>query len=270
MNPNQALWEKGDFTRIAESMRESGEALVRGFGITPGTKVLDLGCGDGTTALPAAMLGADVLGVDIARNLVAAGNKRAKDQGLTNCRFQEGDASDLRELKDQTFDLVVSIFGAMFAPRPFDVAREMVRVTRPGGRIIMGNWIPNDPTLVAQILKTSAAYSPPPPVGFISPMTWGVLSNVIERFQVAGVPESKVSFVRDTYTFKFPSPPSELVAAFRQFYGPTMNAFEAAEKTGRASDLANELEDLFNRQNQSPQKETTSIPATFLRVMVAC
>src|SRR5262245_61864545 len=143
MNPNKALWEKGDFTRIAQSMRESGEALVNSLGVTRGLKVLDLGCGDGTTALPAARLGADVLGVDIARNLVEAGNKRAKEQGLANCKFQEGDACDMRELPDKTFDLVVSIFGAMFAPKPFDVAREMARVTRPGGRIVMGNWIPN-------------------------------------------------------------------------------------------------------------------------------
>jgi ubiquinone/menaquinone biosynthesis C-methylase UbiE len=210
-NPNKALWEKGDFTRIAESMRESGEALVKGLGIKNGLKVLDLGCGDGTTALPEARLGAEVLGVDIAKNLVEAGNKRAKEQGLTNCKFQEGDASNLEELKDHTFDLVVSIFGAMFAPKPFDVAREMVRVSRPGGRVVMGNWIPNDPTLVAQILKISAAYSPPPPEGFVSPMTWGIESNVIERFAAAGVPKEKVAFVRDTYTFNFPSPPSELV-----------------------------------------------------------
>src|SRR5262245_31958049 len=203
MNPNKALWEKGDFTRIAESMRERGEALVRSLGITKGLKVLDLGCGDGTTALPAARLGADVLGVDIASNLVEAGNKRAKQEGLTNCRFQEGDASDLHELNDHVFDLVVSVFGAMFAPKPFEVAKEMVRVTRPGGRIIMGNWIPDDPTLVAQILKISSSYSPPPPVGFISPMTWGIENDVIERFAGAGVPKEKISFVRDTYTFNF-------------------------------------------------------------------
>ena len=268
MNPNKALWEKGDFTRIAESMRESGEALVRGLGITKGLKVLDLGCGDGTTALPAARLGADVLGVDIASNLVEAGNKRAQEQGLTNCRFQEGDATNLHELEDHTFDLVVSIFGAMFAPKPFDVAKEMVRVTRPGGRIVMGNWIPNDPTLVAQILKISSAYSPPPPEGFISPMTWGVENNVIERFAGAGVPQEKISFVRDIYSFNFPGPPSELVDAFRKYYGPTMNAFEAAEKNGRAGDLQKELEALFNSQNKSPGKDATSIPATFLRVTV--
>ncbi|MBA3385110.1 MAG: class I SAM-dependent methyltransferase [Chthoniobacterales bacterium] len=192
MNPNKALWEKGDFTRIAETMRESGEALVQRLGITKGLKVLDLGCGDGTTALPAAKLGADVLGVDIASNLVEAGNKRAAEQGLTNCTFQEGDASNLEQLLDQAFDLVVSIFGAMFAPKPFEVAKEMVRVTRPGGRIVMGNWIPNDPTLVAQILKISSSYTPPPPEGFVSPMTWGIESNVIERFAGAEVqPEQK-------------------------------------------------------------------------------
>lgn len=269
MNPNKALWEKGDFTRIAQSMRGSGEALVKGLGITKGLRVLDLGCGDGTTALPEARLGADVLGVDIASNLVEAGNKRAIEEGLTNCKFQEGDASNLHELKDNSFDLVVSIFGAMFAPKPFDVAKEMVRVTRSGGRIVMGNWIPNDPTLVAQILKISATYTPPPPEGFISPMTWGVESNVIERFSGAGIPKENVSFARDTFTFEFPGMPSKLVDVFRKFYGPTMNAFEAAEKNGRADDLQRELEVLFNSQNKSSSKDTTSIPATYLRVTVA-
>lgn len=268
MNPNKALWEKGDFTRIADSMRESGEALVGKLGITKGLKVLDLGCGDGTTALPAARIGADVLGVDIARNLVEAGNKRALEAGLTNCTFQEGDASDLRELKNDTFDLVVTIFGAMFAPKPFEVAKEMVRVTRPGGRIVMGNWIPGDPTLVAQILKISSAYTPPPPEGFVSPMTWGVESNVIERFAGGGVPVGKISFARDTFTFNYPSPPAALVDEFRKYYGPTMNAFEGAEKNGRAADLQKELEVLFNTHNKSPSKAATSIPATFLRVTV--
>ena len=268
-NPNQALWEKGDFTRIAESMRESGEALVQGLGITKGLKVLDLGCGDGTTAMPEAMLGADVLGVDIARNLVEAGNRRARELGLTNCRFQVGDATDLRDLQDDSFDLVVSIFGAMFAPKPFDVAKEMVRVTRPGGRVVMGNWIPNDPTLVAQILRISSAYSPPPPEGTISPMSWGIENNVIERFGAAGIPEEKISCVRETYTFNFSSSPEELVAEFRSYYGPTMNAFEAAEKDGRAADLQEELEALFKEQNESPSPDTTSISATFLRVTVS-
>jgi ubiquinone/menaquinone biosynthesis C-methylase UbiE len=268
MNPNKALWEKGDFTRIAASMRESGEALVTEIGITKEHKVLDLGCGDGTTAIPAAKLGANVLGVDIASNLVEAGNKRAKEAGLTNCTFQEGDATDLHGLKDHSFDRVVSIFGAMFAPKPFEVAKEMVRVTRPGGRIVMGNWIPHDPTLVAQILKISSAYTPPPPEGFISPMTWGVESNVVERFGGAGIARENISFVRDTFTFRFPGSPAELLSAFRKFYGPTMNAFEAAERGGRSDELQKELEALFNSQNKSARADSTSIPATFLRVTV--
>src|SRR5437899_11696866 len=205
VNPNKALWEKGDFTRIAATMRESGEALVQRIGVKPGMKVLDLGSGDGTTALPEAKLGAEVLGVDIASNLVEAGNRRAKEQGLANLKFQEGDASNLEQLPDKTFDLVVSIFGAMFAPKPFDVAKEMVRVTRPGGRIVMGNWIPNDPTLVAQILKISSNYTPPPPEGFVSPMTWGIETNVVERFTAAGVSADKISFERDTFIFNYPA-----------------------------------------------------------------
>ncbi len=268
MNPNKALWEKGDFTRIAESMRKSGEALVNSFGIRKDLKVLDLGCGDGTTALPAARLGADVLGVDIASNLVDAGKKRAAEECLTNCKFQEGDATNLHNLADHSFDLVVSIFGAMFAPKPFDVAKEMARVTRRGGRIIMGNWIPNDPTLVAQILKISSAYTPAPPEGFVSPMTWGVESNVVERFAGAGVSAERISFARETFTFNAPGAPSEFVAAFRKYYGPTMNAFEAAEQNGRAADLQTEMEDLFNSQNRSQHKDATSIPATFLRLTV--
>src|ERR1051326_1854871 len=252
MNPNKALWEKGDFTRIADSMRQSGEALVQRIGITDGLEVLDLGCGDGTTALPAAKLGANVLGVDIAGNLAEAGHARAQSLGLTNIRFQEGDASDLSELEDDSFDLVVSIFGAMFAPRPFDVAKEMVRVTRPGGRIVMGNWIPNDPTFVAQILRISSAYSPPPPDGFVSPMPWGVENHVVDRFGAAGVQSEQVSFARDQYRFNFPAPPADLVSEFRSYYGPTMNAFDAAAANGRTAELEQELVALFNSQNDSP------------------
>jgi SAM-dependent methyltransferase len=268
INPNQALWEKGDFSRIAVSMRESGGALIAETGITAGSRVLDLACGDGTTALPAARLGAEVLGVDIARNLVAAAKRRAQAEGLRNCRFQEGDATDLSGLPPARFDYVVSIFGAMFAPRPLDVAKGMVRVTRAGGRIVMGYWIPGDPSLVAQILKISSAYSPPPPEGFVSPMTWGIESSVVERFAAAGIPERQISCVRDVYTFRAPKPPAQFLADFRNFYGPTMNAFAAAEKSGRAEELQRELESLFERENISPTPATTVIPATFLRVTV--
>ena len=268
MNPNQALWEKGDFTRVAAAMRGSGEALVREIGVRPGVKVLDLGCGDGTTALPAAQLGADVLGVDIARNLVEAGNRRASEAGLTNLRFQEGDASALVDLKDRTFDLVVSIFGAMFAPRPFDVAKEMVRVTKKGGRIVMGNWIPNDPTLVAQLLKISAAYSPPPPPEFVSPMKWGIESEVIERFAGAGIPAERISFQRATFSFDYDGSPTEYAEIMRTYYGPTMNAVEAAEKGGRLDDLRREIDELYTTQNRSTTPGATSIPAAYLRVTV--
>jgi ubiquinone/menaquinone biosynthesis C-methylase UbiE len=268
MNPNKALWEKGDFTRLAATMRESGDALIESLGVKPGMKVLDLGCGDGTTALPSARRGADVLGVDIAANLVAAGNARAKAEGLSNLRFQEGDACSLDGIPDKSFDLLVTIFGAMFAPKPFDVAKEMVRVTKPGGRIVMGNWIPGDPTLVAQILKISAAYTPPPPEGFVSPVTWGVASNVVERFGQAGVSPEDVRCEPQTYTFNFAGPPKTFVNEFRTFYGPTMNAFEAAEKNGKADALRQELEGLFEAQNKSGRGDRTSIPATFLRVTV--
>jgi len=212
MNPNKALWEKGDFTRIADTMRGSGEALARSLAITKHLKVLDVGCGDGTTAIPEAMLGADVTGVDISSNLVAAGNRRAQAMGLSNIRFQEGDACDLAGILDKSFDLVVSIFGAMFAPRPMDVAKQMVRVTKPGGRIVMGNWIPGDPTVVAQLLKISSSYTPPPPEGFISPMLWGVEKEVVDRFGAAGIPAGKVSCVKDTFIFNFDGAPSDFVS----------------------------------------------------------
>jgi ubiquinone/menaquinone biosynthesis C-methylase UbiE len=268
VNPNKALWEKGDFTRIAETMRESGTELVARLNITKGMNVLDLGCGDGTTAIPEARLGANVLGVDIARNLVEAGNIRARTQGLTNCMFQEGDATDLSELKSQRFDLVVSFFGAMFAPKPFDVAKEMVRVTRPGGKIVMGNWIPGDPTLVAQILRISSSYTPPPPEGFISPMLWGLENHVIERFVNAGIKKENISFSVEQFTFNAPYSPSAFVNEFRLYYGPTMNAFDAATRNGKASALQQDLEILFNKENKSVHELSTSIPANFLKVTV--
>ncbi|HEX6890222.1 MAG TPA: class I SAM-dependent methyltransferase [Chryseolinea sp.] len=267
-NPNKALWEKGDFTKIAQTMRESGESIAGQLGITPGLRVLDLGCGDGTTAIPIAKLGAKVLGVDIARNLVTAGNLRADQEKLTNISFQEGDASNLDGLSNDSFDLVVSIFGAMFAPRPMDVAKEIVRVTKPGGRIVMGNWIPGDPTLVAQILKISSSFTPPPPEGFVSPMLWGDETHVISRFENAGIERQNIDFKRDIYTFHFNGSPWEFVNIFRRYYGPTMNAFAAAEANGKTEELQQQLEELFVRQNISKTATRTSIPAAFLRVTV--
>jgi ubiquinone/menaquinone biosynthesis C-methylase UbiE len=270
MNPNKALWEKGDFTKIAAFMRQSGEAVVKSLGVTTPLRVLDLGCGDGTTAVPLALLGAEVVGIDIARNLVDAGNKRAAKAGLNRLTFQEGDACNLQGVSDHSFDLTLSVFGAMFAPKPSDVAKEMVRVTRPGGRIVMGNWIPNDPTsFVSQLLKISAAFTPPPPEGFVSPMTWGVDTHIIERFGQAGVPKEKISMVKDTFSFISPDKgPAHFIESFRRFYGPTMNAFEAAQKSGRVEELHQQLLELAQAQNKSTDG-STSIPATFLRVTVS-
>jgi len=269
MNPNKALWEKGDFTQIAGLMRQSGEALVKSLGITPSMRVLDLGCGDGTTAVPLALSGAEVVGIDIAKNLVDAGNKRAAEAGLNRLKFQEGDACNLQGVDDHSFDLTLSVFGAMFAPQPFDVAREMVRVTKPGGRVVMGNWIPNDPTsFVSQLLKISSSFMPPPPEGFVSPMTWGVDTHIVERFGRAGVPQEKISMTKDTYHFISPDKsPTQVVESLRRFYGPTMNAYEAAQKSGKVEELHNQLLELAKAQNKSTDGGT-AIPATFLRVTV--
>jgi ubiquinone/menaquinone biosynthesis C-methylase UbiE len=270
MNPNKALWEKGDFTALSSAfMRPSGETLVMSLGVLPSMRVLDLGCGDGTTAVPLARAGAEVLGIDIASNLVAAGNKRAAEAGLTRLKFQEGDACILEGIADRSFDLTVSFFGAMFAPKPFDVAKQIVRVTKPSGRIVMGNWIPNDPTsFVSQILKISSAFTPPPPEGFISPMTWGVESHIVERFGGAGVPKEKISMVRDTFVFTSPDlSPTDFIEIFRRFYGPTMNAYEAAEKNGKVDELHTQLLELAEAENKSANGGV-SIPATFMRVTV--
>jgi len=269
MNPNKELWEKGDFTEIAAFMRQSGEALVGSLGVTPPLRVLDLGCGDGTTAVPLAQLGADVVGIDIAKNLVDAGNQRAAEAGLNRLTFQEGDASNLQGVGDHSFDLTLSVFGAMFAPKPFDVAREMARVTRPGGRIVMGNWIPNDTSsFVSQLLKISSSFMPPPPEGFVSPMTWGVETHIVERFGQAGVPKENISMVKDTFSFQSSDKsPAQFIESFRRFYGPTMNAFEAAQESGKVEELHSQLLELAKAQNKSADS-SVSIPATFLRVTV--
>jgi len=269
MNPNKALWEKGDFTEIAALMRQSGEVLVESLGVAPPVRVLDLGCGDGTTAVPLARRGAEVVGIDIARNLVDAANRRARAEGLARLTVREGDACDLAGVEDRSFDLTLSVFGAMFAPRPFDVAKEMVRVTRPGGRIVMGNWIPNDPTsFVSQVLKISSAFTPPPPEGFVSPMTWGVDSHIAERFGQAGIAKERIATDRDTFRFvSADKSPAGVIETFRRFYGPTMNAFEAADKNGKSDELRDQLVDLAESFN-TDANGGTSISATFLKVTV--
>ncbi len=200
-----------------------------------------------------------------------AGNRRAAEAGLARLKFYEGDACSLEGVADASFDLTLTIFGAMFAPRPFDVAKEMVRVTKPGGRIVMGNWIPNDPTFVSQVLRISSAFTPAPPEGFISPMTWGVESHIAERFAQAGIPKDRISMVKVTrmllYVARIRSP-TGFIEVFRDFYGPTMNAYEAARKNGKEEELHTQLVGLANAQNKSNDAGTL-IPATFMRVTVS-
>jgi ubiquinone/menaquinone biosynthesis C-methylase UbiE len=266
VNPNKALWEKGNFSIVAESMRESGNTVAKELAV-PGLLVLDVGCGDGTTAIPFAQYGCKVLGVDIASNLVEAGRKKAAGLNLQDsCRFEEGDASNLK-LESNSFDLVYSQFGAMFAPRPNDVAKELVRVTKPGGRIIMANWIAGDPTFVAQVLRISAKYTPPPPEGFVSPVLWGKEDVVQERFAAAGVAKEDIICERKTYWFVHEMSPQQVLRVFRDYYGPTMNAFEAATKNGLQDQLQAELEELFVACNNATDG-TTRIPAVYLRVTV--
>lgn len=270
-NPNQALWEKGNFTAIAAFMRESGDALVESLGVSAPMRALDLGCGDGTTALPLARRGAEVLGVDIARNLVLAGRQRAEAAGLAHrLTFAQGDACRLTELPDHTFDLTLTVFGAMFAPNPLDVAREMVRVTKRGGRIVMGNWIPNDTSsFVSQLLRISASYMPPPPPGFVSPMSWGDERQVAERFVAAGIPRARISFQTDRFIFRGQCDAARFIDTFRHYYGPTMNAYAAAEKNGRAADLHRELLVLAAAQVHATG-DVITVPATYLKVTVMC
>lgn len=268
MNPNKELWEKGDFSKLAATMRASSDALVESLGITPGMKVLDLACGDGATALPMARRGADVLGIDIARNLVAAAQARVAAEGLANCRIVEGDACELSALDDDSFNLVVSIFGAMFAPCPVEVARSMVRVTRPGGRIVMGNWIPGDPTMVAQILKLLSEYGPPPPEGFVPPTMWGVEANVLDRFGQAGVPPGAITAEPAFYEFHLDAPPAELAALFMTYFGPVMRVFEALGEGPRAEELRGKLTGLIARENRGGD-DRTDIAARYLRVTVS-
>jgi SAM-dependent methyltransferase len=268
LNLNQALWEKGDFTRLAQTMRRSAEAFVASLNVGPHFNVLDVGCGDGTTALPIAQRKATVLGVDIARNLVEAGNRRLAAAGLPNAMIRQGDACDLVSVPDASFDLVVSMFGAMFAPRPLDVAHAMVRVAKPGARIVMGNWIPGDPTLVAQILRIATQYAPPP-AGFVSPMLWGVREEVVARFAAVGIPADRIETRHDTYRFEFAGAPEGFLALFRDYYGPTMNAYAAADAAGKADQLHRELTELFIAQNRSTDPAISVFDATFLRVTVS-
>ena len=267
MNPNRELWEKGDFSKLAATMRDSADRLVEELGITPGIKALDLACGDGGTALPLARRGAEVLGIDIARNLVTAARARVEAEGLSNIRIIEGDACDLSALPDDSFGLVLSVFGAMFAPCPQEVARAMVRLARPGGRIVMGNWIPDDPTMPAQILKLLQEYGPPPPEGFVPPTEWGNEAKVSERFGQAGIPRNAITMTPAIQEFRLDGPPSALLQIFLDYFGPVIRAFEWLGPGARADELRGRMLALIERENLGEEGRTL-IRARYLLVTV--
>ena len=237
----KATWMAGDFGRIANFTAQEGGNFVGRLGITAGSKVLDVACGTGNTAIPAARAGADVSGVDIATNLLEQARQRAAAENLS-MRFQEGDAENL-PFADHSFDVVVTMFGAMFAPRPEKVAAQLMRVCRPGGMVAMANWTPEG--FVGKNFAITAKAVPPPPVP--PPVLWGDEAVVRQRF---GSKAKEISCIRQNFKFLFPFPPKEVVEFFRQYFGPTQMTFARLDESGQAA-LAAQLEALYHEHNVS-------------------
>ena len=250
-------WSAGDFGVIARYAEEAEIEFVQRLNIQPGMQVLDVACGTGNTAIPAAEAGANVVGVDIAPNLIAQAKERARSAGV-NAEFREGDAEALI-FADHSFDVIVSVFGAMFAPRPEKVASEFLRVCRPGGRIAMGNWMPSG--FVGKMFAVTAKHAPPPP-GIPAPALWGDEAVVRERFKGA----SKIEFTPITFRFTYPFPPRDVVKLFRDYFGPTKVAFARLDPAGQQAFSA-ELERLWTESNSGKAGET-DIPAEYLQVWV--
>lgn len=253
----RATWIAGDFGQIAKYYTGESEDFITRLNLKPGMKVLDVACGTGNTALPAARAGADVTGVDIAPNLVEQARENAKREGV-NARFEEGDAEAL-PYGDASFDAVVTMFGAMFAPRPELVAAELKRVCRPGGLIAMANWTPAG--FIGQMFKTMAAHVTPPP-GMPSPPLWGVEEKVKERFgEGISTLETKLQNVK----WLFPFSPAEVVEHFRQYYGPTQKAFGSLDESEQAA-LRKDLEQLWATHNRATDG-TTEVDSEYLEVV---
>ena len=252
----RATWIAGDFGEIAKYYASQAEEFIGRLGLKPGMTVLDVACGTGNLAIPAAKTGADVTGVDIAPNLVEKARENAKAAGL-HAKFDEGDAEAL-SYADASFDAVVTMFGAMFAPRPELVAAELKRVCRPGGLIAMANWTPSG--FIGQMFKTTSAHVPPPP-GMTSPVLWGVEETVRERLS-EGI--SKVDTSLQKITWVFPFSPADVVEHFRLYYGPTQKAFGALDEQKQAA-LRKDLEQLWATHNQASDG-TTRVVAEYLEV----
>jgi len=252
----KATWMSGDYGTFARYLEPGAMEFLERLHVEPGTRMLDVACGAGQISIPAAREGARVTGVDIATNSIERARARAREEGL-DARFDEGDAEDL-PYEDASFDLVTSLFGAMFAPRPDRVAAELVRVCRPGGRIVMGNWTPEG--FIGQMFKIIGKHVPPPPQ-MPSPLLWGDEATVRERLQV-GV--SELTLTKRMYPFRYPFPPSEVVEHFRTYYGPTNRAFAALDEEGGAA-LRRDLERLWSEHNTDAEG-TTSIESEYLEV----
>ena len=253
----KTTWNTGDYGVVAKYLESSAMEFLARIPIDPGTRVLDVACGSGQAALPAARAGAVVTGVDIAPKSIEQARARAEAEGL-DIRFDEGDV-EMLPYEDASFDLVISLIGAMFAPRPERVAAELVRVCRPGGRIVMANWTPEG--FIGLFLKTIGKHVPPPSL-MPSPLKWGDEGAVRERLS-HGVADLQLT--KRTYPFRYPFPPSEVVEHYREYYGPTERAFAALDAAGQKA-LRDDLEQLWTAHNRATDG-TTYVEAEILEVV---
>ena len=252
----RGMWIAGDFGEIAKSIAAGGEEFVERLNLRPGMNVLDVACGTGNLAVPAAKTGADVTGIDIAPNLIEQAIQRAASEGV-EAKFEVGDAEAL-PYEDNTFDVVMTMFGAMFAPRPDVTASELIRVAKPGGLIAMANWTPE--AFTGQMFKAGAKHVPPPP-GMPSPVLWGSEDTVRERLS-EGI--SDLQLTRRKIIFTYPFGPAEVVEHFRKYFGPTQKQFEQLDEAGQAA-MRSDLVALWEQNNQATDG-TTKVESEYLDV----
>ena len=253
----KTVWMSGDYGHFATFLEAPAiDMFLPRLRIERGMTVLDVACGAGQIGIPAARAGATVTGVDIAANSIAKAKSRAADEGLA-ARFEEGDAEDLR-FDEASFDVVCTLFGAMFAPRPERVAAELVRVCKPGGRIVMGNWTAGG--FIGQMFKINGKHVPPP-AGMPSPVLWGDEATVQQRLgdKVAGL-----TMTRRIYPFNYPFAPAQVVEFFREYYGPTNRAFASLDAEKQAA-LRADLERHWTDHNKATDG-TTFVESEYLEV----
>lgn len=252
----KATWMSGDYGHFAQYLEPGALDFLARLKVEPGTRMLDVACGAGQIAIPAARAGVDVTGADIAANLIEQARERARKEGL-QAQFDEADA-EMLPYPDQSFDLVTSLIGAMFAPRPDRVAAELLRVCRPGGRIVMANWTPEGH--VGQMFKIIGKHVPPPPL-MVPPPKWGDEGIVRERL---GHGCSSITCTKRLYPMRYPFPPADVVEFFFTWYGPTLKALAALEGEARDA-LRRDLVDLWTRNNIATDG-TTDVQSEFLEV----